>query len=305
MKYNKSYFSVLWLINFVSLGLFLFFSNYSEEHYIDVCQVTCSGNVHLQFSVTWLLKLSIQIGRILFQKLETIAFKVQILLRYPISTYIPLPVFIITFVFTVFPQIIRKFSLYWESFALYTPVRLLDEMIYNKTILETCFPFFVTFLLFLHPFTNCYFLYFCSVFAFSFPFITRDDEWGSTWGISSFIRTWFDTAHDCKALENLTLLNFEFQYLNIRSIQVTLAAQMSLLPIRFYACNGVILLETAAYINDVTLIVTGDGWKQRQSGYNYQRLIIFVWQDEFYIFSPDKWNLRDCNMEQYLTMDRP
>lgn len=142
-------------------------------------------------------------------------------------------------------------------------------------------------------------------FLFLFPFIARDDEWGSTWGISSFIRTWFDTAHDCKAIENLTLLNFEFQYLNIRSIQVTLAAQISLLSIRFYVCNGVILLETAAYINDVTLIVTGDGWKQRQSGYNYQRLIIFVWQDELYIFSPDKWNLRDCNMVKYLTMNRP
>jgi len=67
------------------------------------------------------------------------------------------------------------------------------------------------------------------------------------------------TAHDCKALENLILLKSEFQYLDMRSIQVTLASQISLLSIRFYACNGVILLNTAAYINDVMLIVTGDG----------------------------------------------
>lgn len=66
------------------------------------------------------------------------------------------------------------------------------------------------------------------------------------------------TVHDGKALENLILLNFEFQYLNIRSIQITLAAQMSLLAISFYVCNGVILLKTAVFINGVTLIVTGD-----------------------------------------------
>lgn len=40
---------------------------------------------------------------------------------------------------------------------------------------------------------------------------------------------------------------------------------MSLLPIIFYACSRAILMKAAACISDVTLIMTGDGWKQRPS----------------------------------------
>lgn len=126
------------------------------------------------------------------------------------------------FIFTFFPQCFNKF---WENSLctedplpyIHLPTTVRSLVSYKKPSLALEIFLFVLFLLFLHPFTNCYFLYFCSLFSFLFLLIAKVDEWRileGYWGLLGFALTQHcdaSSAHDCKALENLTMLNFEFQ----------------------------------------------------------------------------------------------
>lgn len=155
--------------------------------------------MHLQLSITVLLKLSFQIGRIPFQKLETIVFKAQIILRHHISASKSL----LCIHHYFFPECFNNF---WENSlctedplpCIHLSTTVGSLVSYKKTLLALEMFLFVLFLLFLHPFTNCYFMYFCGLFSFSFSFNCQRWWVEGTWGILRLIRPCFDTELWCQ-----------------------------------------------------------------------------------------------------------
>lgn len=67
------------------------------------------------------------------------------------------------------------------------------------------------------------------------------------------------TSLDCKALANLIWLNFEFSVSKCKKYP-SYFNKINVITSNHISCfSGAILLKTAASINDVTLIMAGDG----------------------------------------------